>query len=166
MLNKDFTRFMQTSLSLTTPNLTRACASETEVLLVGCKIACSRLSDSEEDGKFYFRVCAFSIQRTRQSKSLEQARCEHELVILSRCETKTFNPMRTFVSHIITVSIDLRFFPSIFSWGLSSYAFFSKFQFALSPRVKDLSVLAQAFQTRSYIKTYILQECWVTHVKW
>ena len=139
-------------------------------------IACSRLSDSEEEGKkkarksflrFYFCVCAFSIQRTRLSKSLKQARCEHELDILSRCETKTFNPMRTFVSHIITVNIDLRFFPSVLSWGLSSYAFFfSKFQFALCPRVTDLSVLAQAFQTRSYTKTYILQDCGVTHVKW
>ena len=46
------------------------------------KVACSRLSDSGEDAKeswrgsfllFHFRVCAFSIQRTRLSRSLEQA---------------------------------------------------------------------------------------------
>ena len=42
-------------------------------------VACSRLSDSGEDAKekgtrkVYFRVCAFSIQRTRLSRSLEQA---------------------------------------------------------------------------------------------
>ena len=52
-------------------------------------LACSGLSDSGEDAKergtrkvsgegksflpFYFRVCAFSIQRTRLSRSLEQA---------------------------------------------------------------------------------------------
>ena len=42
-------------------------------------VACSRLSDSGEDAKekgtrkVYFRVCAFSIQRTRLSQSLEQA---------------------------------------------------------------------------------------------
>ena len=40
---------------------------------------------------------------------------------------------------------------------------FSKFQFALSPSVTDLSVVAETFNTRSY-KTYILQE-WVTHFK-
>ena len=47
------------------------------------RLACSRLSDSGEDAKekgtrkvsgaFYFRVCAFSIQRTRLSRSLEHA---------------------------------------------------------------------------------------------
>ena len=52
------------------------------------KLACSKLSDSRETRKkkargklagrvsflpFYFRVCAFSIQRTRLSRSLEQA---------------------------------------------------------------------------------------------
>ena len=42
-------------------------------------VACSRLSDSGEDAKgkgtrkVYFRVGAFSIQRTRLSRSLEQA---------------------------------------------------------------------------------------------
>ena len=42
-------------------------------------VACSRLSDSGEDAKekgtrkVYFRVCAFSIQRTRLSRSPEQA---------------------------------------------------------------------------------------------
>ena len=49
-------------------------------------LACSRLSDSGEDAKgkgtrfpsflpffFFFRVCAFSIQQTRLSRSLEQA---------------------------------------------------------------------------------------------
>ena len=42
-------------------------------------VACSRLSDSGENvkekskRKVYFRVCAFSIQRTRLSRSLEQA---------------------------------------------------------------------------------------------
>ena len=42
-------------------------------------VACSRLSDSGENAKekgkrkVYFRVCAFSIQRTRLSRSLEQA---------------------------------------------------------------------------------------------
>ena len=44
-------------------------------------VACSRLSDNAEDAKekgtrdvlYYFRVCAFSIQRTRLSRSLEKA---------------------------------------------------------------------------------------------
>ena len=42
-------------------------------------VACSRLSDSGENAKekgkrkVYFGVCAFSIQRTRLSQSLEQA---------------------------------------------------------------------------------------------
>ena len=49
------------------------------VLIFVSSVACSRLSDSGEDGKekgtrkVYFRVCAFSIQRTRLSQSLEQA---------------------------------------------------------------------------------------------
>ena len=44
-------------------------------------IACSRLLDSALPRflPFYFRVCAFSIQRTRLSRSLEQANIEGKL---------------------------------------------------------------------------------------
>ena len=55
-------------------------------------MACSRLSDSGEDAKekgtrkvpFYFRVCAFSIQRTRLSRSLQQATFLTDLFSRSR----------------------------------------------------------------------------------
>ena len=63
-------------------------------------LACSRLSDSGEDAKekgtrkvggaektvlpsflpFYFRFCAFTIQRTRLSQSLEQVTLDWDLV--------------------------------------------------------------------------------------
>ena len=72
------------------------------------KTACSRLSDSAEDAKgkgtrkvvlfqalrrerlpsflpFYFRVCAFSIQRTRLSRSLEQANMKIVYKIRKEC---------------------------------------------------------------------------------
>ena len=44
--------------------------------MIWSSLACSRLSDSGEDAKEkgHFCVCAFSIQRTRLSRSLEQAR--------------------------------------------------------------------------------------------
>ena len=47
-------------------------------------IACSRLLDSALPRflPFYFRVCAFSIQRTQLSRSLEQANIEGKLMEL------------------------------------------------------------------------------------
>ena len=81
----------------------------------GWGVACSRLSDSGEDAKekgtrkvggagkrkrppllspvsspFYFRVCAFSIQRTRLSRSLEQARWgEEKILFFPACRARS-----------------------------------------------------------------------------
>ena len=83
----------------------------------GWGVACSRLSDSGKDAKekgtrklagrekekgrepapafpsflpFYFRVCAFSIQRTRLSRSLEQARWgEEKIVFFPACRARS-----------------------------------------------------------------------------
>ena len=76
-----------------------------EIFLVRTSLACSRLSDSGEDAKekgtrkvgkkkkgresflpFYFRVSAFSIQRTRLSRSLEQTRTSEAEISNSRLE--------------------------------------------------------------------------------
>ena len=115
------------------------------------------------------------IKQVKQS-GLWQQGLNTKLYSTSRCEIKKFHPIRTRVSHHLWILIF--YYKSFLTWSYNSL--YSPKVLVFSPNARsffpifnslwvqasrtDLSVLAQAFHTRSY-KTYIQKTFWLSQYK-